>query len=111
MNTENTGKPLRAGNYDGRKDGYDYRASGCCGTWNLYRNNKFVKHVGLNWMKPIKVYSRDRLQVGTCTGSAYRCRLESCKGDRIGVRWADGRITFPCTEGMIHYKNGDMRIR
>lgn len=61
-------------------------------------------------MKKIRVYSEDGREYGLCTGGAYRCPVESCKGDRIGVRWPDGKITFPCTEGMIYLKHGHMRI-
>jgi len=38
---------------------------------------------------------------GSATGGGYHCRLEGCRGWRIGVRWADGDITFPCSKGMI----------
>lgn len=60
--------------------------------------------------KPLIVYSRDKKEKGVCTGGAYLCKMESCKGDRIGVRWANGKITFPCTQGMKFFKNGDMQI-
>jgi hypothetical protein len=58
----------------------------------------------------IKVYSRDRKEFGMPTGSSTVCKLEGCRGRRIGVRWRDGKITFPCTHGMKIYKNGNMRI-
>jgi hypothetical protein len=54
----------------------------------------------------IKVWSRSGETVGKTTGKTHRCRLEDCPGDRIAVRWPDGKITFPCSEGMTLYKGG-----
>ena len=31
--------------YDGQRGGYDYRTSNTAGTYNLYKQNKFVKQV------------------------------------------------------------------
>ena len=45
----NAGRPLKTGNYDGHRLGFDYRKANIAGTYNLYRNNKFVKQVGLEW--------------------------------------------------------------
>ena len=58
----------------------------------------------------VKVTSSNGKEKGICTGNAYHCRMIGCKGLRVGVRWPDGKITFPCTEGMKTYKNGDMKI-
>lgn len=45
-----------------------------------------------------KILSRDGKHVGTATGgNARQCRMEGCKGERIGIRWDDGTLTFPCT--------------
>ena len=41
-----------------------------------------------------------RRQRGIPTGSGRICNLEGCSGMRIGVRWPDGKLTFPCTDGM-----------
>jgi len=52
---------------------------------------------------PQKVYSRKvngQQIVGKPTGSTRVCRLEGCTGRRMGVRWSDGKLTFPCTKGM-----------
>jgi hypothetical protein len=46
-------KPLKKGNYDGKKGGYDYRAGGSAGTYNLYKNNKYVKTVGIDGFKKL----------------------------------------------------------
>lgn len=44
--------------------------------------------------------SRDGKKRGTITNlKAGKCRLEGCKGWRIRVVWADGKVTFPCECG------------
>jgi hypothetical protein len=48
----------------------------------------------------IRVLSRDGKQVGQTTGSSHKCQLKECWGWRIGVRWGDGSITYPCSAGM-----------
>lgn len=50
------------------------------------------------------VYSRDAQHRGRLTGSRHMCSLEGCGGDRLGVRWDNGRVTFPCTKGMAFRK-------
>jgi len=35
------------------------------------------------------------------TGSTRYCALEGCNGDRIYVRWPDGKLTMPCSKGLI----------
>ena len=48
-----------------------------------------------------KILSRDGKNVGTATGgNARQCPMECCKGERIGVRWDDGVLSFPCTAAM-----------
>ena len=44
---------------------------------------------------------------GNATGGGYHCRMEGCRGWRIGVRWKDGSITFPCSKGML-LSHGDV---
>ncbi len=67
-----------------------------------------------NFAKPynlIKVYSRDRKEFGFLTrGLPRRCIMEGCSGVRLGVRWSDGKLTFPCTSGMKQFKNGNKII-
>lgn len=48
------------------------------------------------------VISRDRTEIGYTTGARRRCTMAGCTGIRIGVRWNDGKITFPCSKGMSH---------
>lgn len=26
--------------------------------------------------------------------------MEGCNGRRLGVKWPDGRVTYPCTKGL-----------
>lgn len=37
---------------------------------------------------------------GTVTGNTERCRLEGCGGYRIRVKWPDGQVTKPCSDGL-----------
>jgi hypothetical protein len=53
-----------------------------------------------------KVVSRSGHLVGKPTGTTRRCRLEGCGGVNIGVRWPDGKITWPCSKGMTYSKKG-----
>jgi hypothetical protein len=50
------------------------------------------------------VYSRDAKYRGRLTGTRRLCSLESCRGSRLGVRWENGKLTFPCTDGMTWRK-------
>lgn len=56
------------------------------------------------------VYSRSGDQLGKTTGGTRSCRLEGCRGIRIGVRWPDGSLTWPCTDGMGNTADGAWRI-
>ncbi len=56
------------------------------------------------------VRSRDGKLQGVVTGATRRCTLEGCVGQRLGVRWPDGKITWPCTKGM-EFKNNAWQIR
>jgi len=51
--------------------------------------------------KDVKVVSRDGKETGHTTGSTRRCQMDGCLGRRLGVRWPDGKVTFPCTKGMV----------
>lgn len=52
-----------------------------------------------------KCYSRDAKKSGTIT-SLKRCSLEGCTGVRLGVKWSDGRRTWPCSKGVKTYRRG-----
>ena len=51
-----------------------------------------------------------RGKAGRLTGGTRVCRLEGCGGLRIGVRWPDGTITWPCVRGMRLRKDGQYQI-
>ena len=51
--------------------------------------------------KDLTVVSRDGERKGKTTGGTRRCQMEGCLGRRPGVRWANKKITFPCTKGMV----------
>lgn len=55
--------------------------------------------------KGTRVYARDG-RVGLATGGARLCSLAGCTGARIGVRWPDGKLTWPCTKGMEYGPDG-----
>ena len=46
------------------------------------------------------ILSRDGKLKGKATGTTRRCTLEGCTGVRVGTRWPDGKITWPCSKGM-----------
>lgn len=46
-----------------------------------------------------KIVSKNGKQTGRPT-SMRVCNLEGCGGLRIGTRWKDGKLTWPCTRGM-----------
>ena len=62
---------------------------------------------------PTQVQSRDGKVTGRVTSTSRRCQLEGCGGIRIGVRWPDGRLTYPCSKGLIGVEGeaGTWRIR
>lgn len=53
------------------------------------------------FFKGYPVYARGmKKPTGKTTGGTRHCGLEGCTGKRIGVRWEDGKLTWPCTKGM-----------
>ena len=51
-------------------------------------------------MRTVTVVTWDGEEVGEATGGEYHCQMSGCTGMRIGVRWQDGALTYPCTKGM-----------
>ena len=45
-------------------------------------------------------------KVGVLTGAHHRCQMEGCRGLRLTTRWPRGRITHPCTKGMVYGRKG-----
>ena len=56
-----------------------------------------------------RVWSRDGRACGVVTGTSL-CRLESCGGARLHVRWPDGHRTYPCARGCSVRADGDLQI-
>lgn len=50
--------------------------------------------------KGTRIFSHNKKFKGRTTGSGYLCRLEGCSGMRLTVKWEDGRISYPCTNGL-----------
>ena len=57
-----------------------------------------------------KVLDRNLESLGIATGSRRKCQLEGCPSQRIGVRWPDGRLTWPCLKGMTAAGRDALRI-
>ena len=48
------------------------------------------------------VVSFNGIYTGKTTGGSRPCSIEGCRGKCLGVRWNDGKLTFPCTAGMTY---------
>ena len=57
-----------------------------------------------------RVYARNGRSYGRIIGGGGPCRLEGCSGIRISVRWPDGTLTRPCSEGLWRRKDGHLQI-
>ena len=54
-----------------------------------------------------KIFARKGCRmVGRSTGTFRPCTLEGCIGLRVGVRWSNGRLTWPCIRGMEPHCGG-----
>jgi hypothetical protein len=57
------------------------------------------------------VYSKGGKEAGRIVGVGKLCTLEGCRGWRLPVRWADGKLTWPCTRGMaVRAQDGQWQI-
>jgi len=56
------------------------------------------------------VFSRDLSERGVRTGGYRHCQMEGCRGLRIGIRWPDGRISWPCTMSLAEGPSGGWKI-
>ncbi len=56
------------------------------------------------------VMSRDGKDVGRVTSATRSCQLEGCQGIRIGVRWSNGKRTFPCSKGLTRVDDTTAQI-
>ena len=50
------------------------------------------------------ILSTDGKMKGIVTGGQRRCRMEGCPGMRIATRWPDGKLTLPCSRGLVFDK-------
>jgi hypothetical protein len=79
--------------------------TGAIASARIEMESKAVKKPFFNtFAAGLLVYSRDAKHTGRLTGSTHSCSLESCRGWRLGVRWDNGKITYPCTDGMTFRK-------
>lgn len=54
------------------------------------------------WYEEIKhVISADGKETGDVTGGRRRCQMSGCGGVCLGVKWPDGRMSWPCTKGLV----------
>lgn len=59
---------------------------------------------------PSKVWNREHSEFGVPTQTVQKCRLDGCPSIRVGVRWPDGALTWPCMRGMDTSSTTDWQI-
>ena len=52
------------------------------------------------------IWSRDGKTKGLLTGGTRECSMEGCRGELLGVRWEDDKLSWPCSAGMKSYNLG-----
>jgi hypothetical protein len=57
------------------------------------------------------VWARGLKHKGKATGGTRQCQLEGCGSIRVGVRWPDGKLTWPCFRGMDINDKGELVIQ
>lgn len=62
------------------------------------------------WMTNPTMWNREGTEAGKITGSTRACTLESCGGIRLGVKWQDGKTTWPCTKGVSERADRSLQI-
>jgi len=55
------------------------------------------------------VWNANGTAKGRLTGGQRGC-FDGCSGPKLGVRWPDGRMTWPCVKAMFVRKDGDWQI-
>jgi hypothetical protein len=50
------------------------------------------------------IFTRDKKEKGKVVSHTSRTCHEGCGGTRLGVRWPDGRLTYPCSRGIVGYR-------
>jgi hypothetical protein len=56
------------------------------------------------------VWSASGAQRGERTGGWRSCQLAGCRGVQVAIRWPGGKITYPCTRGLVLRPDGDWQI-
>ena len=49
--------------------------------------------------RPVYVWSVGKIDRGEVLDE-LECDMEGCRGTVLKVKWADGKVTYPCTKGM-----------
>lgn len=53
-----------------------------------------------------RIYAHDKTHHGVTTGSTRKCTMHGCTGLRVFVKWPDGHWTWPCSKGLLPYRQG-----
>ena len=56
------------------------------------------------------ILSRDLAAKGKVISASRRCQMDGCCGTRLGVRWENGKLTYPCSRGIETAPTGEMKI-
>jgi hypothetical protein len=56
------------------------------------------------------ILTRDASMEGKVISATRRCSMEGCLGIRLGVRWPNGRLTYPCSRGITNSPDGKLQI-
>jgi len=56
------------------------------------------------------IYDRAGAERAVRTGGVRACQTRGCIGQRIFVRWPDGRISEPCTSRLARRRDGNWQI-
>lgn len=64
---------------------------------------------GDDFTPPEKCQTRDGKVTGDVVSWKY-CTLEGCRGHRIGVRWPNGKLTWPCLKGVKWLSKTKVRV-
>jgi hypothetical protein len=66
----------------------------------------------MSMQKGSVVWNREKTEKGFATGSTRECSMSCCRGTKHGVKWSDGKTTYPCGKGMkFDRDSGEWQIR
>lgn len=57
-----------------------------------------------------RVFSTDGSTLGVLTGGGRRRRMVACLRRSLVVRWQDGKLTYPCSNGLIDHSSRSLQI-